>query len=156
MGYTHYWSFKPVKGQAKQTEKLYKQAIAECQKLVRAYYAEHGELSGYTAHTKPGSYGGVHVNGKGEEAHEPFILREHFNQNNKFNFCKTALKQYDTVVVACLAVLKYRLGDHIEVSSDGDSTDWVSGVALARRCLKRQVRNPIKTETDFEIEMNVN
>lgn len=150
MGSTHYWVFKKIKGQAKQTEKKYIEAIADCQRIVRAYAKEHGGLSGYTAHTKPGSYGGVNLNGKGDEAHETFILREHYSQNEGFNFCKTAMKPYDAVVVACLAVLKHHLGDLIDVSSDGDTQDWIDGVNLARAVLRRKVANPIVDQTETE------
>lgn len=51
---------------------------------------------------------------------------------------------YDVVVVACLAALKHRLGDAIEVLSDGNTADWQTGVHLARVILKRKIQNPIK------------
>ena len=156
MGYTHYFTFKVPKGiKAAKLEADYQAAILECAKVAKAFNQECSDkgltdarLAGYTAHTKIGQYGGIELNGKGELAHESFTLREHFKQNldgfgNGFAFCKTARKPYDTVVVACLSILKYRLGDAIEVSSDGEAGDWVNGVLLARRTLKRKVPNPI-------------
>ena len=149
MGYTHYWTMKKAKrGQSAQLEKEYQRAVLDCAKIVKAYYKENGGLSGYTAHTALGAYGGLEVNGKGDDAHETFILREHYSQNFRtrdswgipdgFSFCKTARKPYDTVVTACLIVLKYHLGDNIDVSSDGYEYEWVEGLELAKRVLKRK------------------
>lgn len=156
MGYTHYWSFnKPKDSKAKDLEQKYQKAIQEIGKVCRIWNTEipkgssddYMRLSGYTAHVKKDAYKGAHINGKGDYAHEDFTLREHFNQAVKDggDFCKTAQKPYDTVVVACLAILKYRLGDAIEVSSDGDASDWIDGVALARRCTGRVIPNPLGT-----------
>jgi hypothetical protein len=154
MGYTHYWTFKqPKRGAAAKTEAAYQLAIKACQTLIRGYNAElkqlnaahEARLSGFTAHTKIGQYGGLKFNGTGELSHEDFSAREHFKQNlesrpysvqDGFNFCKTARKPYDKVVVACLIVLKHYLGAQIEVSSDGESSDWVAGLQLAQRLLK--------------------
>ena len=159
MGYTHYLEFKIPKGtKAAKLEENYQKAILECSKVAKAYNAECAEkgltdarLSGYTAHTKPGQYGGIELNGKGDLGHESFTLREHFKQNfegfgNGFSFCKTARKPYDTVIVACLAILKYRLGNAITVSSNGSPGDWVNGVLLARRVIKRKVPNPLSVK----------
>lgn len=152
MGYTHYWTFKHPKGiKAADLEAKYQQAILECAKVAQAYNnalpkGDPERLSGYTAHTKPGTYGGLDINGKGEYSHDSFQLREHFSENidSGFGFCKTARRPYDTVVTACLSILKYRLGDAIEVSSDGRPADWVRGVFLARTVTKRAIKYPIK------------
>jgi len=139
MGYTHYFTFNAAtKGEAKKAEKLYQLAVKDCAKIIKAYSLANGGLAGYTAHTKIGEYGGIEVNGSRENGHEPFILREHFNENEEFSFCKTAQKPYDVVVVACLIALKNRLGNLIEVSSDGEVEDWADGLALAERVLKRK------------------
>lgn len=143
MGYTHYWHFKPAVGKAKDLEATYRVALKDCQRVCKAFYKEFGGLSGYSAHTPLGSYGGLCVNGKGEEAHEAFELREHFKENDG-GFCKTARKPYDLVVVACLAILKHRLGPAIEVASDGWPDDWMDGVEYARKVTRLAIRNPIK------------
>lgn len=143
MGYTHYFKTNRIKGNAKQDELNYLKAIEDCQRIVRRYYADNGGLSGYTSHCPIGAYGGLNVNGKGEDGHETFILREHFNQNEAFSFCKTARKEYDLVVVACLAVLKHRMGDAIEVSSDGTASEWVDGVEYARKVTGLKIKNPM-------------
>jgi hypothetical protein len=140
MGYTHYWEFRiPKRTESKKTEDLYQKAVLECSKIIKAYYAVNGGLSGFTAHTPLGAYGGLKVNGKGSEAHEDFTLREQYKQNlegDGFEFCKTARKPYDIVVVACLIVLKHRLGNLIDVSSDGYVDDWEEGLRLAKNILK--------------------
>jgi len=144
MGYTHYWTFKkPAKGQAQKVEIAYQKAVKKCQKLIydynKAVEYDDCRLSGYTAHVKPGQYGGVKVNGKGSESHEDFVLREHYSQNlesSYWGFCKTARKSYDEVVVACLTILKHYLKDNIEVSSDGDVSDWLQGVYVANKYTK--------------------
>jgi hypothetical protein len=144
MGYTDYWEFNKVKGlKAKDIETLYQKAIKDCARIIK-HSSTKIRLSGYTSHTKVGEYGGIDFNGVGDYSHENFYLREHFNQNEAFNFCKTAQKPYDIVVVACLATLKYHLKESITVSSDGRSTEWNNGVELAKVILKRAVKNPIK------------
>ena len=142
MGYTHYWSFVSTRGKSRKIESLYQKAVLECAQVVRYWYTRQGGISGYTAHTKPGDYGGILFNGKGDNACEDFVLREHFTQNDNFNFCKTNRYEYDILVVACLAILTYRLGDAIQVSSDGDTSDWAAGVNLAQTVLRRRVKIP--------------
>lgn len=142
MGYTHYWSFKKFKGEAKAQEAAYQTAIKQCAKIVKTYYKAAGGISGYTAHTAIGQYGGLEVNGKGEESHETFAMPEHFGETD-FEFCKTARKPYDVVVTACLATMKHYLGYGINVSSDGRRDDWWEGVTLANRVLGVKIDNPI-------------
>ena len=150
MGYTHYWGFvKPPKGQAQQTEADYQRALTQCRKVVNFYQKRaytDDRLSGYTAHTLKFVYGGLKINGKGPLMHEDFVMREHFNQNKRdtscyahqfgWDFCKTARKPYDEVVVACLIILTKYLGASIEPMSDGDREDWKAGLKLARRATR--------------------
>lgn len=155
MGYTHYWKFRAVpKGQAKQVEETYQLAIRQCQKIIRSYNKSVKEidikhpdrLSGYSAHTKVNDYGGLNFNGTQDLSHEDFTMREHFNQNEGFNFCKTAEKPYDIVVVACLITMKHYLGDLIDVSSDGRDHEWTEGLELAQKVLKiKDLTNPIES-----------
>lgn len=136
MGHTHYISFSSNRGRAIQIETTYQKAIIKCAKVVRYYSETFGGISGYTAHTVPGQYGGLNVNGsKRVGACEPFIMREHFSQNENFEFCKTRQYPYDTVVTACLIILKHYLGDSIRVTSDGHVSDWADGLTLAQKVL---------------------
>lgn len=129
-------------------------------------------LSGFSAHTKPGEYGGIEFNGRAGFMCETFSLREHFKLNFKdtdlsvngvpqgeyqgFNFCKTRQYPYDVVVTACLAVLKQRLGSAVNVSSDGEIDDFQAGVELARRILKRRISNPLGEAFTDKFERIVN
>ena len=137
MGYTHYWSYKKApKGKTSQTEAAYQKAIVECAKVIRYYSETFGGLSGFSAHCEPKLYGGLKVNGSNRVGScEDFVMREHFRDNEGFNFCKTRQYPYDTVVTACLIILKHRLGDLIDVSSDGRRDDWNDGLILARKVL---------------------
>ncbi len=136
MGYTHYWTFKGQRGQTSQNEKKYQTAILKCAKVVRSYSETFGGLSGFSAHCAPKQYGGLNFNGSERVGQcETFVLREHMSQNEAFNFCKTRQYPYDTVVTACLIILKHCLGDAIEVGSDGDDSEWADGLTLARQVL---------------------
>lgn len=146
MGYTHYFSFKKIQGKTQVNESLYNMAMRDCQRIIKRYCKENGGLSGYSAHTKLGQYGGLELNGKGADAHESLNFREHFSEND-FGFCKTARKPYDLVVVACLAVLKHRLGESFSVTSDGKPIDWADGVLLARKVTGLRIQNPIKDKS---------
>lgn len=141
MGYTHYWSFVKTKKESKKNEASYQKAIRACNKIIQGYNKavkeqdpkHYARLSGYSAYTS--DYGGLQVNGAGDYSHEEFLMREHFNQNGS-DFCKTANKPYDVVVVACLIVLKHYLGNAFNVSSDGQRPDWVDGLDLATKYTK--------------------
>jgi hypothetical protein len=154
MGYTHYWSFTaPKRGETAKIEKAYQKAIKECATIARTYYLANGGLSGFSAHTEPGKYGGLKINGKGDLSHEDFTMREYFKENLKpdsFNFCKTARKPYDVVVVACLIVLANRLPNNFSASSDGYTDEWQAGLELARRVLKDKTLSIPKTVREYQ------
>lgn len=141
MGYTHYYSLKE-KTQTRELQELYNKAIRQCARIAKNYNSElkkedpkHiGRLSGYTVHTKTGHYLGLNVNGTKEYSHETFSFPENYSKFD--DFCKTARKPYDTVVVACLITLKYYLGDLLQVESDGNSKDWEEGLLLAKKVLR--------------------
>lgn len=149
MGYTHYWSFNFKAGKADELENKYQQAILECQKLIYKTAESNRKLyhssffSGYTAHTKPGKYAGLLLNGTGANACEDFIMREHFKQNDPQGFCKTNRNAYyDLLTQACLLILKYRLGDAMTVTSDGSHEEWLPAREIARLAIRRQVKIP--------------
>lgn len=152
MGYTHYFNFKPVnERQWRDIEQRYQRAIRDCQRIIRSWYAKNGRLAGYSAHTPIGRYAGLQVNGKGIDAAETFNLRAFYGQNLQADFkpfIKTNGLPYDVVVTACLAVLKHRLGDAIQLNTDGARSDWSYGVRLARRVTGLKVKNPIVSLAD--------
>ena len=82
----------------------------------------------------------VRFNGVGDDGHETFLLER---DNLGFEFCKTAYKPYDVVVVAALSLAKYYFGDDIDISSDGDRNDWNDGVELAVMATNRHITNPM-------------
>jgi len=51
-----------------------------------------------------------------------------------FNFCKTARKDYDLVVVATLIAFKKHFPE-IKVTSDGNQEDWEAGIAFCQEIL---------------------
>jgi hypothetical protein len=161
MGYTHYWNINKIKGRTDEQEFIYQRAIKDCNKIIKAYYklykGTESSLSGYSAHTPAGKYGGINVNGKDSNAHETFLFREHFSQNSEeFEFCKTARKPYDLVVTACLSILKFHLKDGINVSSDGHYSDWLAGASFANEILRRTknlVEPPIKFDAEIDLKL---
>jgi len=149
MGYTHYWGFvKPrrSKGATDRADRIYKDALLECQQIAKVYQnTAYGlnRLSGHSVHAADGKYGGLAINGKLEMGHEDFTMREHFRDALKdSDFCKTAHKPYDIVVVACLCLLKFRMQDLMRVESDGDSEEWILGARLASRVLSEDIPVP--------------
>jgi hypothetical protein len=129
MGYTHYWRCQPDRivshpGHA--------QTLREMQALVEAATVPL-DLEGN------GEGGAVAFNGSGDDGCETFSWPPH----DSFDFCKTRQRPYDTLVTACLAIAKHRLGDAVHVSSDGDPKDWEEGVALASAVLGETVPCPL-------------
>ena len=83
------------------------------------------------------SLSGIRFNGLHDESHEDFFYRE----DQSFDFCKTARKDYDVVVVATLCLVAYfRLA---QVSSDGGKEDWLLGLALARSATGLDISMPL-------------
>ncbi len=79
----------------------------------------------------------IRFNGReeGDRGHETFSLQRKSDKRLEdyasrldrkyiFDFCKTARKPYDIVVCCLLVILKHRLGNMIEISSDGK--DWTN------------------------------
>jgi hypothetical protein len=140
---------KRAKGETARVEALWLKACTEASKVAKFAYDEGiVSLSGYTAHAEIGRYGGIHINGKGEDGHEDFLLRERFKKaKEQWGFCKTAQKPYDLVVTAMLAVIEHYMGPELfSVSSDGWLDEWVNGVNLARVVLEIEVGLPIGLE----------
>jgi len=149
MGYTHYWNFKPG------TLKDWEAKIADVDKIIAASKDKYElDLEGSTDER-------IWLNGP-EDARD--LCHETFDMPRKaggpaqrvadapeyrsagmegFDFCKTARKPYDDVVVACLCVLAET---GLDVSSDGDGEEWEEGRALAQEVLGRPIANPIASE----------
>ena len=68
--------------------------------------------------------GVIAFNGIGSESHETFVWE---NKVIDFNFCKTARKAYDPAVCAILILVKKHYGEGVEISSDGNWSEWNPG-----------------------------
>ena len=124
MGYTNY--FKPTR---QVSDKEFNKFVTACRKLHKnlpektnmagGYYEDHPlEIANGNGTGKP-EFKKTHVcfNGKGEElSHETFYIDAE-NSEPLFNFCKTARKPYDLLVVACL-IAAWQFIDY-RFSSDG-------------------------------------
>lgn len=139
MGYTHYVT-RPVKnaGSASFYGKLALDAKKLCDyanangirirngagegepEFTEFYFSINGDASHY-------------VEGR-DLAHEtlywagvPTHPKHREGESNYFNFCKTAMKPYDAVVTAILIRAKSIYGSCVEISSDGDWSEWQAG-----------------------------
>lgn len=127
MGYTHYYLplTKPTKGQWNEfltvCKKLYKNLPEKINTAGGCYENETLTISGWNGQGKPKfNKKEVRFNGSNELGHETFSIYFHTPVKN-FNFCKTARKPYDLLVVACL-IAAYQYLDY-RFSSDGFNDD---------------------------------
>lgn len=139
MGYTHYWKISD-----KATPEMYKAFSEEANQILTIADAmtsidiadAMGEImGGWKANDEAVSF-----NGYGDNSHETFYVSP---SSAGFNFCKTAEKPYDTVVVACLIALGRAYGDAVEISSDGEASDWASGSHLYQMAVQRTAIIPL-------------
>jgi hypothetical protein len=84
----------------------------------------------------------IRFNGVNDEGHETFTVHQVYSPSYRqekdgklFHFCKTARKEYDTAVTACLIILKHYFGDDFKVSSDGQPEEWGEGRHACQACL---------------------
>lgn len=126
MGYTHYWTMNEGK---KVSRKQLKEAIGVMAQIVSS---KSRILAGWDGTGKPiAEDGSINFNGIGDYNRcENFLIDTKWNGD--FQFCKTARRPYDVVVVACLAVLNHFV-KNVVVTSDGDTDEWKEGIALAKK-----------------------
>lgn len=142
MGFTHYWE-----KDSDVDEKAYAAALKDIAAIVKS---QAKILAGGTGeeNTKPKTSGGIVFNGIEGDSHETFMLPKTAKEFHR-DFCKTAQKPYDIVVVASLARLAEV--DGISIGSDGDAEDWTDGVNLASKVLGRRIKNPFQTKPDLHL-----
>lgn len=156
MGYTHYWTQK-----RNFTVAEWQDICTD----IRAILDYGQNLAGVPLANGMGEGGTVpdisddiiSFNGLGDDSHESFTFErkrvlESWQTKNMLgsNFCKTARKPYDPIVTACLCYLSTvtRREDPtthepiigteaFSVSSDGDGSDFLEGLDLARKALPR-------------------
>jgi hypothetical protein len=126
MGYTHYWE---------QAEKLdrdkWLKAVEDCKKVC----TESGVKIQYEYDDPKAPLFGksmIRFNGVDENGHETFLVKR---AKERFLFCKTAYKDYDICVTACLVVLKHHFGDDFRVFSDGDNEGFDNAKKLVKSWL---------------------
>jgi hypothetical protein len=120
MGYTHYWESYAMT--------IPDEAVTVIKALLAKAYADGVVQLEYDDPRPPVvTAEEIRFNGVGENGHETF----HFNVHDElrswdgtpFDFCKTARKPYDALVMRVLIVLKYHLQDRLQVRSDGGFTE---------------------------------
>lgn len=122
MGYTHYW-----RNESGITIEQWQRIASDARRVI--------ELARPIIQREYNDYGPPAVddeviifNGIGADGHETFWFTK---GSHSFAFCKTALKPYDRVVCAVLAIAK-KHAPRLSVSTDGDWGDWQEGLALCR------------------------
>jgi len=125
MGYTHYY--------AESEAPTEKEVITE----FKVHYYEMVKTVKASISTELDTEKELYFNGVDDNAHETFCLS--FSGGGSWQFCKTAKKPYDVLVVACL-VLAEELGIISEWSSDGEKEKHEKG-----RDLLRKVKSKIKS-----------
>ncbi|MFO0550681.1 MAG: rhomboid family intramembrane serine protease [Polyangiaceae bacterium] len=146
-GYSHYWIWRVQPDKAELTATLAElRSLAEGQKNLVRFRLE------------PGS---IELNGLGDEAYEDFVFpgevgqpgqaREGEEQLIGFNFCKTAGKPYDVVVVAALLIVRDHFPPEVlEILSDGGWPAWKEGAALYEAFTGRTAKPPFSAQPEME------
>ena len=142
MGYTHYWKNKPSFSKhsvawnnfIKDAEDIL--LVTESLQLVRAEFDQLDMIPEVGENR-------IKFNGIGEDGHETFIINREDDED--FEFCKTARKPYDKIVTAILALAKHHLVIP-SISSDGTSDDWDEGVDYASKILNKNIKHPFNPQ----------
>jgi hypothetical protein len=139
MGYTHYWKSSEF---SHEQWALIKEAA---QKLIAAPDAPKVVFD-FGEEDKPPHISDVMIrfNGPSEEGHETFLMYRSSNRD----FCKTARKPYDDVVVCLLAVAKQVAPNVITVSSDGYREDWDAGLSWGSKVLGTELKYPVEQDNE--------
>jgi hypothetical protein len=152
MGYTHYYYLNNLGN-----ESNYKMAKEAVRKIIKEKESILANGMG-EAGTEPQIKEDIRFNGIEDESHETFYLPNKLSDLEQnayskvegpfvFSCTKTARKDYDIVVVACLSVLKYYLGDDVKISSDGRWEELSGGHKLAEEILDKALPHPLDTTT---------
>ena len=128
MGYTHYFTLSK-----NTTESQKEKMVRFTNKAIELFGIELIANSMGNEGTKPEvTEEVISLNGLEDNSHETFILK--FN-SGKWQFCKTAMKPYDTLVVACL-IFARKNNVISEWSSDGEGKDNQAGKELFEKVIE--------------------
>ena len=124
MGYTHYWSHdKAIEDDV--WNKIAKEAMVVARKSSARIQYEYDDESLPCFDSQQ-----VRFNGVDDEGHETFQLTP---DPISFAFCKTAVKPYDTIVVAILIIAKHHCPS-FSWRSDGEPQEMQDSLDLLRSC----------------------
>lgn len=127
MGYTHYW--RSPKGFTKTAWSAFTEDVKKILQAVQdrgiKLCREFNDVNSPPIVNQEK----VFFNGAGDDGHETFVMTL---EKNEFDFCKTARKDYDLAVCACLILAKHHFGDSITVSTGGHPAEWRSALELVR------------------------
>jgi len=137
MGYTHYWTIN----QNQISPESWFGFIQEFSEIEAKF---HEKLDHTTDQKYRIDSESIIFNGIGEQGHETFTMNRknpmeesYTGENEYFDFCKTARKEYDIAVCCALIIAKKYFGDIIKVSSDGEDEDgWDKAKELCQETLK--------------------
>jgi hypothetical protein len=141
MGYTHYWS-----ASRDFTASEWKDVCAATRSILSAT-----SVKVVREYDRPNERPDILddeilLNGSGDDGHETFYLTRNVQEapdyrkgEPDFNFCKTARKPYDDVVVAILIATRDIAPDAISWRSDGFLEEHADGLALLNSCTKLAV-----------------
>jgi hypothetical protein len=130
MGYTHYWE-----GAVIVTPALAEDAA----KLAKASKVKLGNWEGKSKPEFREDLVSLNGSAASDEDYESFVLESGYQDS----FCKTANRPYDEVVTATL-LRAAELNPGLEVTSDGDWSEWEDGRALYSKVFKREPQRPAK------------
>ena len=123
MGYTHYWEHPEIsETQWGQIEVRARKIINHAQDQLGIALSEEYDVNRIPVVTD----NEIRFNGFGEEGHETFMMTR---EPTSFEFCKTARKPYDAVVVAILQCMSIHV-DGFDWRSDGDPDEHADGIKL--------------------------
>ena len=124
MGYTHYWNHDGF------TDSEWEQVKQQAPNIIGASSVpvqfEYDESKPYFI-----SDNLLRFNGIDDDGHETFYFPK---EGSDREFCKTARKPYDEIVVAMLIMMS-RIKPSFSWSSDGDHEDHEDGVNLFNSCI---------------------
>ena len=121
MGYAHYWD--------RRNETVTTEQWNSFTDDVRKIFKKHADILCRESSMKDRVpvVDDTEVRFNGKEGYETCLIQRDFHQvewrsetDLSFNFCKTAHKPYDAVVVAVLSCLRHYMGDVFIIDSDGD------------------------------------
>ncbi len=127
MGYTHYWDNETF------TDEQWAQLKAAAAAIFTSVRAKGIAIAGWDGKDIPTMDDErISFNGRDPDSFETCAIKR---AADKFTFCKTGRRPYDTAVVALL-ICAERLGP-LHWTSDGDANEHEQGRMLADRVLKR-------------------